>query len=311
MRQRIEVAAAVLERPDGSFLLAQRPPGKPYAGYWEFPGGKIEAGESAMHGLKRELHEELGIDVSRAYSWLTRDYDYEHAAVRLRFFRVLEWSGELHGREDQAFTWQRIGAIRVSPVLPANGPIFKALGLPQFLGVTNAAEVAETEFMTRMERALGLGLKLIQLREKSLDEGALAALASRVIAAAHAYGARVVINGAPVLAASVGADGVHLTASRLMELGARPAGAIVGASCHDARELARAAALSLDYVILGPVKATASHAGAAPLGWTRFGELVEAYPLPVYAIGGLAREDLPDAWSVGAHGIAALRAAWS
>src|SRR5215510_16045607 len=98
---RVEVVAAVITRPDGSFLLGQRPAGKVYAGYWEFPGGKVEPGESAPAALKRELHEELGIQVERAYPWLTRDYDYEHAAVRLRFYRVLDWSGTLHGRENQ------------------------------------------------------------------------------------------------------------------------------------------------------------------------------------------------------------------
>src|SRR3954468_22356531 len=96
--KRVEVAAAVLERADGEFLLAQRPPGKPYAGYWEFPGGKVEPGEAADAALKRELHEELGIDVTVAYPWLTRDFDYPHADVRLRFFRVYQWTGELHGR---------------------------------------------------------------------------------------------------------------------------------------------------------------------------------------------------------------------
>src|SRR3990170_3749694 len=96
---RLEVAAAVILRADGKFLLAQRPAKKVYAGYWEFPGGKIENGESAEQAMKRELHEELGIDVERAYPWITRDYDYAHAAVRLRFFRVVAWRGEPHGRE--------------------------------------------------------------------------------------------------------------------------------------------------------------------------------------------------------------------
>lgn len=99
--RRLEVVAAVLTHADGRFLLGQRPAGKVYAGYWEFPGGKIEPGEAPAAALARELHEELGIEVTRAHPWLIRDYDYAHAAVRLRFFRVLEWSGRLHGRENQ------------------------------------------------------------------------------------------------------------------------------------------------------------------------------------------------------------------
>ena len=100
---RVEVVAAVLMRDDGRFLLGQRPAGKVHSGYWEFPGGKIERGEAPTAALRRELSEELGIEVTRAWPWLTRDYDYAHAAVRLRFFRVVEWSGELHGRENQRF----------------------------------------------------------------------------------------------------------------------------------------------------------------------------------------------------------------
>ena len=83
---RVDVVAAVITRPDGSYLLAQRPPGKVYAGYWEFPGGKIESGETALEALIREIREELGIEVLEAHSWLLRRHDYEHAAVRLRFF---------------------------------------------------------------------------------------------------------------------------------------------------------------------------------------------------------------------------------
>ncbi len=102
---RVEVVAAVMLHNDGRFLLGQRPAGKVYAGYWEFPGGKIEPGEAPLAALKRELREELDIEVVRAFPWLTRDYDYAHALVRLRFFRVVEWSGELHGRENQRFAW--------------------------------------------------------------------------------------------------------------------------------------------------------------------------------------------------------------
>jgi len=102
----VEVAAAVLQRADGSFLLAQRPEGKIWAGYWEFPGGKLEAGETAREALVRELCEELGIEVTTAYPWITRLFTYPHATVRLSFFRVTEWRGELYPHEGQQFSWQ-------------------------------------------------------------------------------------------------------------------------------------------------------------------------------------------------------------
>jgi len=310
-RTRVEVAAAVLQRADGSFLLAQRPPDKVYAGYWEFPGGKIESGESAAAALARELHEELAIDVREVYPWITRDYDYEHAAVRLRFFRVTDWSGELHGRENQAFAWQRIEHLDVGPLLPANGPILRALALPVMYGISNAADAGTEAFLAKLELALQGGLRLVQIREKALAETELAALVSRATTLARRYGARVLVNAEPVFAARTIADGVHLTAARLLETSVRPDFDVVGASCHDQRELAHAARLGLDFVVVGPVRETASHPGAATLGWRRFAELIADHPLPVYAVGGLDSSDLKSAWSAGAHGIAAIRAAWS
>jgi 8-oxo-dGTP diphosphatase len=310
-RRRIEVAAAVLQRKDGSFLLAQRPSDKAYAGYWEFPGGKIEHGETAPDALARELHEELGIRVTRCYPWITRDYDYEHAAVRLRFYRVTDWSDTLHGREGQRFAWQRTNALTVSPVLPANGPILRAIGLPTFYGISNAGKVGTHTFLRNFKLALRAGLRLVQLREKTLPPDELAQLITEALALARPYGASVLLNGDESVAATFGMDGVHVSAARLMRLDSRPNVRFVGASCHDARELTRAAELGLDFVLLGPLQQTPTHPGGATLGWNRFEALVADYPLPVYAIGGLAKGDLQAAWQAGAHGVAAIRAAWS
>ena len=307
----IEVAAAVLQRPDGAFLLAQRPAGKVYAGYWEFPGGKIERGEAPAAALRRELSEELGIEVARAWPWLTRDYDYAHAAVRLRFFRVVEWFGELHGRENQRFAWQFPGAISVDPLLPANAPILRALKLPSVYGITHAAEVGEREFLARLERALAAGLKLVQVREKEMTPDALARFAATVVKLAHAAGARVLVNADAELASRAGADGVHLTSAQLAGLDGRPAVDLVGASCHDARELARAHVLGADFAVLGPVRPTPSHPGSAGIGWSALAELLKDCPLPVYALGGLAASELHEAYRCGAHGIGMMRGAWT
>jgi len=308
---RVEVAAAVILREDGRFLLGQRPAGKVYAGYWEFPGGKVEPGEAPLAALARELHEELGITVRTAHPWLTRDYDYAHAAVRLRFFRVVEWSGELHGRERQSFSWQLPHAVSVDPLLPANAPILRALRLPAVYGITHAQELGVPEFMRRLERALAGGLRLVQVREKRLAGQALRKFAAEVTAAAHARGARVLINGDADLARTVGADGVHLTAAQLAQTQQRPAFDLVGASCHDAAELARASDLGVDLAVLGPVAPTPTHPGAPGIGWERFAELVKDCPLPVYALGGLKSGDLETACRHGAHGIGMMRGAWS
>ncbi len=188
----IEVSAAVLQRPDGSFLLAQRPSDKIWAGYWEFPGGKVEPGETARHALVRELKEELGITVETAYPWLTRVFTYPHATVRLNFFRVTAWSGELHPHEGQQFSWQHPTEVAVDPILPANAPILRALELPTLYAISNAAELGVEPFLARLQARLDEGLQLVQLREKNLARDEL-----RVVGAAGGdTGARTRCEGA-------------------------------------------------------------------------------------------------------------------
>jgi len=118
----VRVAAAVIVRRDGHVLLAQRPPSKVYAGYWEFPGGKVEPGESVEHALRRELHEELGITIGAAQPWQVEIVDYPHALVRLHFCKVFEWAGELQMRESQQMAWQTL-PVEVAPVLPGTVPV--------------------------------------------------------------------------------------------------------------------------------------------------------------------------------------------
>jgi len=134
----VDVAVAILIRGDGAVLFAQRPAGKVYAGYWEFPGGKIEPGESARAALDRELEEELGVHLERAYPWIMQTFTYPHATVRLHFFRVVAWRGEPHGREDQAFAWRSPQRMDLAPMLPANTPLLDALSMPFEYGISNA-----------------------------------------------------------------------------------------------------------------------------------------------------------------------------
>jgi 8-oxo-dGTP diphosphatase len=306
----VDAAVAILTRPDGQVLLAQRPAGKVYGGWWEFPGGKVEAGEAPAHALARELHEELGVDAVQAFPWVTRVYAYEHATVRLHFFRVLRWQGEPHGREGQAFAWQRLGNITVGPLLPANGPVLKGLSLPSEYAISNAAEVGEVRFLAALERRLAGGLRLVQVREKALPRGALARLARRVVELAVPRGATVLVNGDEAMAREVGAQGVHLRSDQLAARSVRPDFEWVGASVHSAPELRRAEALGADFAVLGPVRPTASHPGASPLGWDEFEAIARGASVPVFALGGLRTADLETACVRGAHGLAMIRGAW-
>jgi len=306
----IEVAAAVIERPDGSFLLAQRPAGKVYEGWWEFPGGKVEAGEAVAHALGRELVEELGVEVVSAYPWICRTFRYPHGNVRLHFFRVTQWRGNPLSREGQQFAWQTLPDLTVSPILPANGPILASLGLPLVMGITPPGAQDAPGFLDTLDRALLQGLRLVQIRAHWTSSRDRVGFARGVLTRAQAAGARMILNGTADEALAAGADGLHLTASALLNLEARPDLALVGASCHDAAELDRAESLGLDYAVLGAVRPTMTHPGGPSLGWDGFASLVAGRKLPVYAIGGLGPADLHDARTAGAHGIACIRDAW-
>lgn len=137
-RKVVEVAVGVLLRPDGQFLLTSRPPGKVYEGYWEFPGGKIEAGETVEQALRRELQEEIGITIAAAHPWRVEMVDYPHALVRLNFCKVYEWTGEMHMKEGQRFAWQGL-PVQVQPVLPGTVPVLAWFAQERgFEGATHA-----------------------------------------------------------------------------------------------------------------------------------------------------------------------------
>ena len=312
MTKIVQVAAAILLRQGKrgtEYLLAQRPDDKVYAGYWEFPGGKVEPGETMREALVREIQEELGVTIDRAFPWISCQFTYPHATVRLKFFHVTSWVGEIDPIEHKGFVWVRIGdAAPVSPVLPANGPILRALELPSIYALTNAAEHGTDVELAKLENALTRGLRLIQIRDKQLSADRRLLLAQEVMAMARRHaGCCVLVNDDESLAHAVGANGLHLSADHLMAARQRPAFDYVAASCHSAEELAHAASIGIDFALLSPVLPTASHPGEQGMGWSAFAELVEKSPIPVFALGGMKPGMLEEARGHGAHGIALMR----
>jgi 8-oxo-dGTP diphosphatase len=305
----VDVAVGVLIRPDGRFLLASRPEGKPYPHYWEFPGGKLEPGESVAHALARELHEELGIDISGTQPWVVREFDYPHAYVRLHFCRVRHWRGEPHAREGQAFRFCGLDDLP-TPLLPATMPVLRWLDLPSLYALSDAKRLGADEFLVRLDRQLATGLRLLQFREPELAAEPAEALFREVLARVRALGGRVLVSSRHPSPWAEVADGVHLTARDLDNAAIRPNVAWVGASIHDAAQLAHAGRLGVDLAVFGPVCETLSHRGVPGIGWERFGSVAARSEVPLYAIGGLVSSDLERAQSAGAHGVALQRAAW-
>ena len=310
-RTPVEVAAGVLIRRDGRFLLASRPAGKPYESYWEFPGGKVEPGESVASALARELHEELGIDIRPAYPWVVRVFDYPHALVRLHFFRVFEWGGAINAREHQSFGFFSTNDLPDGRLLPATVPVLRWLALPPHYAISAAARLGRATFFQRLDAALARGLKLLQFREPELESSVAAATLDEVRARVSEAGAILLVNSRHHAALWDKADGVHLTAADLAASEKRPEFKWVGASVHSIPEIERAAELQLDFVAAGPVSRTGTHPHQPPLGWGGFAAVIADASLPVYALGGLNASDLKTAMRHGAHGVALLSAMWN
>jgi 8-oxo-dGTP diphosphatase len=294
----------VLLRPDGAVLLADRPAGKPYAGYWEFPGGKIEPGEDVQQALARELNEELGIDIGQALPWFVFEYDYPHAYVRLHFRRVFGWRGTPHAREGQQLAFFNPAASELpQPLLPAAVPALRWLTLPPVCELSAASAPGIDTFLARLDAQLAQGLRMVLLHEPQLTEAAVGELLPQVLSRCRAHGARVLVSSAHD-GLMQHTDGLLLLPDGLAQVAARPSAPWVGAMVRDAGDLAQAARIGCDFVVAGPVLPSPQHAEVIALGWHGFSALALTTPMPMYATGGLAAVDLDRAQHAGAHGLA-------
>lgn len=305
----IAVVAGILRDARGRVLLARRPEGKQHAGLWEFPGGKLEAGEDALAALTRELNEELGIEVQAARPLLS----VPHGPIVLDAWEVAAWSGRPTAREAQAIAWVDAATFDAGAMPPADRPVLTALRLPDRYLVTPDVDPADdASFLARLEHALAAGIRLVDLRLPDASRGRITPLARAARELCRQHAAKLLLHADWVLAEVLGLDGVQLPAVVARRLDARPlpASRLVGVSCHDAGELEHAARIGADFATLAPVLPTASHPGASTLGWDAARALIAQAHLPVYVLGGLHPADIATARAGGAQGIAAIRALW-
>lgn len=308
----IHVAAAALADSQGRILIAKHPDQVRQGGRWEFPGGKLEPGETPTAALARELNEELGIRLLSSRSLIRVHHDYGYCRILLDVHRVIGYVGDPHGREGQPIAWVHPDAMDPSAFPTGDRPIILALRLPERYLITGEDPHTTDHFMDRLDHALARGIRLAQLRAHDLSDDDYADLAQSAFRLCARHGARLLLNRDPHLVRDLPCHGLHLTGWRLAVFVRRPLDDrhLVGASCHNAQDLSRAARLGLDYALLSPVQATRSHPDAQPMGWGRFAALAEGAGLPVYALGGLGPDDLDTAFAHGAQGIAAICGLW-
>lgn len=308
----IHVVAGVISDARGRILLARRTEGRDLAGLWEFPGGKVDPGETPEQALVRELREELGIEAQVGDALIVVPQQYPHKRLRLDVRRIASWTGTVKGLDGQALVWVPPHKLASYAMPDADRPVVAALRDPEHYLITPEPSADDARWLSILRKALDAGVRRVQLRAYTCAPERWRGLVERAAAHASDVGADVLVNGDIALAEAVGV-GVHLRASQLMTLSARPLPRSwpVIASCHSREDLVAAQSLGCDAAVLGPVMPTPSHPGQPGIGWERFASLREHVALPIYAIGGMTRDHVGVARSHGAQGIAAIRALWT
>jgi 8-oxo-dGTP diphosphatase len=296
---------AVIVDDRNRVLVSRRHDHAHQGGLWEFPGGKLEAGESVLQALGRELKEELGLQVQEACPFTRIRHDYADKAVLLDVWKVLRFKGRARGLEGQPIAWRDLTELRAEDFPAANVPIIRRLSLPFWMAITPQLE-SMAQLHELLDQYCSQDIKLIQLRQKSLSAAAYGEWFDAAAERCRAAGVTLLFNHDSAKCPT--GYGQHLSARRLMASNSWPDSgqALLGASCHNLAELRRAQSLGVDYATLSPVLATKHYSAEQLLGWTAFQSLRQQVHLPVYALGGLSREDRQQAREAGADGIAGI-----
>lgn len=302
-------------------LVARRPQSSHLGGMWEFPGGKVRSDESAFQALKRELLEEINIDIGDCSPLISFDFDYPGKPLRFSVWKVHGWTGQLAGKEGQLTKWVDISSLAAADFPPANKGIIAACKLPPVYLITPDLDNYTPAFVDELREYVAAGVRLVQYRSKKSNYHKPVVI--ELMDICRSRGAELLTNSTPEFAMEVGAGGVHLTSARLLELSERPLphGSWVAASCHNTHELLHAVKIDVDFCVLSRVRKKGSVAARGDssqaaifadntLGWDGFSEMVRQIPVPVYALGGMKLSDLDRARQLGGQGIALISDVW-
>jgi 8-oxo-dGTP diphosphatase len=308
----VHVAVGVIVDESGNILIAKRPDKTHQGGLWEFPGGKLEQDESLFDALRRELREELAIDITTTEPLIKIRHDYGDKIVLLDVHKVTHFAGRAHGNEGQPIQWIAPELLCDYEFPVANRPIITAINLPQRLLITG--EFIEPEdFLIRIESALKSGIRLVQLRLQNVE--ILPTIITSVAELCKSYLAKLIVNTTPELFSKISSAeniGLHLNSKNLLSCDTRPVNidVLLSASCHDQKEIDHAQKIGVDFICISPVLETNSHPGQQAIGWQKFEQLVAGATVPAYALGGMKEGDLVFALERGAQGIAAISEWW-
>jgi len=324
MPEIIHVAVAVIVNANNQICISLRHKSLHQGGLWEFPGGKVEQGETIEVALVREIKEELSLGIRQSRPLITIRHHYQEGnkSVVLHVRKVISYQGKATGIEGQQVKWVSIPELSEHDFPAANAAIIKALQLPDRYLITGKFS-DNNDFISKLTVALKHGIKLVQIRLKASDLNDNVQLQSLIENAAMLCcqsGALIMLNISPDLVDTldlsvIDFDGFHLDSRTLNllstgDLKIALKDKLLSASCHNRDELNYAVALHADFAVLSPVQKTQSHPDAQAIGWDGFSTMIEGMPMPIYALGGVCEDDVDTAWQHSGQGIAAISAFW-
>ena len=300
----VQVVVGIIRNDSKDVFIAKRKKNQFMPGFWELPGGKVENNEDLSSALKRELFEEIGIKIEKYNLIQTIQQEYPKRIINLSVYVIEKYSGTPVGKEGQDFSWCGIEKFKEYKLLPTMLKIINRLSLPNSYWITPDNHNSNSVFEECNQR-LSEGVKIIQLRSKSqLDK----AYIDNFNKLCQLNQAKLVLN-MPHIDFDEPCDGWHLTSIELMTTSTRefPDDKLFGASAHNLIEAKHAEKISVDYISLSPINETLSHPQTQILGWEKASEIIIQCKVPIYLLGGMDKDSMDKALSIGAQGIAGIR----